>query len=157
MKKILIAAAFVAASASTLAFQAGMTPTQVNTEVAQRIAGGESLESIATAANAVGIAPAAVQTAMVIAGQNSTTVFNALVTAGANPTVLLPPTAAGNSSATGGLTGGTTGGTLTGGTTGGTLTGGTTGSFSGFSGSSSFGTSRAATVGGGGKSSVSPT
>jgi hypothetical protein len=138
MKKVLVLAAALAVGSSAFAFSKGQTDTQVAAEVSSRVANGESIESIARDAAAVGIAPAAVQSALVSAGKDSTAVFNSMVAAGSDPTALTPPTAAGGNNAGGNNAGGNSAG----------------GSFTGTT-NSSFGQSRATTVGGGGAGSVS--
>jgi hypothetical protein len=134
MKQIIALAALVVASASALAFQPGMTTVQVNIEVAQRVAGGESLDSITAAANAAGVSPTVLQASLAAAGLAPAAVFNSMVAANYDAGTMLPPTAAGNNA------------------------GGanpiSAPSFTGIN-SSSFGQSRASTVGGGGRTSVS--
>lgn len=139
MKQIFALAALVVASVSAAAFQPGMTTLQVNTEVAQRVAGGESLDSITAAAQAAGVSPTTLQTSLMAAGIAPTAVFNSMVTAKYDAASMLPPTAAGGTPTAGNNAAGNP------------LT---APSFTGVS-SSSFGQSRASTVGGGGRSSVS--
>lgn len=95
MKKIFVLAATLLASLSALAFTAGMTPAQVTAEVGQRVKNGEPTANIAAAAKAVGVAPTALQSALLASGRASNDVFNALVAAGFDPGVLAPATAAG--------------------------------------------------------------
>lgn len=134
MKQVLVLAAIVVASASAFAFQPNMTTAQVNIEVAQRVAGGESLDSITAAAQAAGVSPTTLQASLTAAGVAPVAVFNSMVASNYDAGSMLPPTAAGNNA--------------------GGANPVTAPSFTGIS-SSSFGQSRASTVGGGGRSSVS--
>ena len=132
MKKFIAMATVLVASASAFAFQAGMTTVQINAEVAQRVAAGETAEVIAAAAKTAGVSATAVQASLVAAGEPSAAVFSAMVGAGFDAGALLPPTAAGGNQNANNNPG------------------------NGFNGvNNSFGQSRASTVGGGGKSSVS--
>jgi hypothetical protein len=133
MKKFIAMATVLVASASAFAFQAGMTTVQINAEVAQRVAAGETAEVIAAAAKTAGVSATAVQASLVAAGKPSAAVFSAMVGAGFDAGALLPPTAAGGNQNANNNPG------------------------NGFNGvnNNSFGQSRASTVGGGGKSSVS--
>ena len=135
MKKLVVAAAILAASASVFAFQAGMTKVQINAEVAQRVSGGQSLDSILVDAKAAGVDGAVVQSSLIAAGEPSAVIFSAMVGAGFDAGALLPPTAAGGNQNAGNQNPG-----------------------NGFNGAnnSSFGQSRATSVGGGGRKSVSP-
>ena len=140
MKQIIALTALVVISVSAAAFQPGMTTLQVNTEVAQRVAGGESLDSITAAAQAAGVSPTTLQTSLMAAGIAPTAVFNSMVAAKYDAASMLPPTAAGGNPTAGNNAGGNNPLTAP--------------SFTGVN-SSSFGQSRASTVGGGGRSSVS--
>ena len=132
MKKFIAMATVLVASASAFAFQAGMTTVQINAEVAQRVAAGETAEVIAAAAKTAGVSATAVQASLVAAGKPSAAVFSAMVGAGFDAGALLPPTAAGGNQNANNNPG-----------------------FNGVN-NSSFGQSRASTVGGGGKSGASP-
>lgn len=140
MKKVLVLAAAMAVGSTAFAFSKGQTDAQVAAETATRVAIGESIESISRDASAAEVSLTAVQGALVAAGKDSTAVFNSLVAVGADPTRLTPPTAAGNPvTAAGGASGNNNAG----------------GSLNGLT-NSAFGQSRATTVGGGGRTSVSP-
>ena len=145
MKQIFALAALVVISVSAAAFQPGMTTLQVNTEVAQRVAGGESLDSITAAAQASGVSPTTLQTSLTAAGIAPTAVFNSMVAAKFDAASMLPPTAAGGTPTAGNNAAGNNPASNS------PLT---APSFTGVS-TSSFGQSRASTVGGGGRSSVS--
>lgn len=134
MMKILTLAALLVTSASVFAFEAGMTTVQVNAEVAQRVSAGESVEFIAAAARAAGVSALVLQQSLIAAGKSSSAVFAAMVGAGFAAASMLPPTAGSGSQNAGNLTPGN--------------------GFNGFN-NSAFGQSRATTVGGGGRSSVS--
>jgi hypothetical protein len=134
MKKFLVLAAVLATSVSAFAFQPGMTAVQINTEVTQRSARGESTALIAAAAKAAGLSGTAVQAALVAAGKEPEAVFTAMLNADFDPGSLLPPTAAGRRE-------GGEGNERSPG-------------FNGF-GRREFGESRSSTVGGGGRGGVS--
>lgn len=140
MKQIIALATLVVASAAAFAFQPGMTTVQVNIEVAQRVASGESLDSITAAAQAAGVSPTTLQASLIAAGVPATAVFNSMVAAKFDASAMLPPTAAGGNPTAGNNAGGANPVSAP--------------SFTGVN-SSSFGQSRAATVGGGGRASVS--
>jgi hypothetical protein len=158
MKKLFTLASVLLASASAFAFQADMSVKAVDTEVRARAAKGESLASIASAAKAGGVPAGVMTSSLILVGNSSASVVSALVgagfsgsevvnaavnnggdraalnslaiAAGADPTSLLAATAAGGQNNQGGP------------------------SQTGLN-ASAFGQSRAATVGGGGRSSVS--
>ena len=159
MKKLFALAAILVASASTFGFQPRMFADEVEAEVRLRMSKGESLNGIADAGKTGGVqtgvmacalvgtgsAPADVVAAMVRGGFVASEVVNgaickgasrealarAAIDAGADPTALLSATAAGGQPAAGQEPAG--------------------GGFNG----SNFGGSRASTLGGGGRSSVS--
>jgi hypothetical protein len=133
MKKFIAMATVLVASASAFAFQAGMTTVQINAEVAQRVAAGETAEVIAAAAKTAGVSATAVQASLVAAGKPSAAVFSAMVGAGFDAGALLPPTAAGGNQNANNNPGNAFNGAGNG-----------------------FSQSRSSTVGGGGKSGASP-
>lgn len=161
MKKAMLFAAVMAISAPTFAFQVGMGARDVGSEVSARYKKGETLVTIATAAKTATVpanvlAPEllltgntsdAVLSAMILAGYFPADIINVLVIQGgdraklnqiaidngADPTTLTAATAAGGNDPATGL-------------------GGDGSNFNG----RTFGQTRAATVGGGGSGSVSP-
>ena len=161
MKKALVLAVVLASGMPAFAFETGMGARDVGSEVSARYKKGETLLTIATAAKTVNVgasvlAPELLLTgntagvvlaAMIKAGYYASDAVNALVNQGgdraalnqvaidngADPTTLLAATAAGGNPPATGLGG-----------NGSNLNGRT------------FGQTRAATVGGGGSSSVSP-
>lgn len=130
MKKIFILAAAVVASASALAFQPGMPDSAFKAEVAQRVKNGESLAVISAAGKAGGMGVEAMLFALEQAGYPSADVVAALIDAGYPASS--PALMAKSGPSTPDL-----------------------GNFGGFN-NSSFGQSRAASVGGGGRGGVSP-
>ena len=102
MKKYLVLAAVLVASASALAFQPRMTPGEVGSEVRQRLAKGESAEAIAKAGKTANVpmsvvfaaltqankSNADVVAAMVAAGFDAADVINAAVNAGSDRTAM---------------------------------------------------------------------
>ena len=152
-KTILLLTATLVASASALAFTASQSVREVDTEVGQRIARGESLQSITNAAFAAGVPAGVLSAALVLKGNTQANAVTAMVTAGyvpldvvkaavtngapraemvrvaiaagADPTTLTDATASGTGTDTAPLGG-------------------------------SFGSTQSATSGGGGSSSVSP-
>lgn len=169
MNRLILLATLLVASVSAFAFQPRETMREVDNEVRQRVANGESLEAIANAAKIAGVSVDVLTSSLILAGKPSTDVVAALISVGFNassvinaavnlggsrealnavaiskgvdPTTLLASTAAG-------------GGQSNAGAGGGQPNAGGQPSLSGFS-TSSFGQSRASTVGGGGRSSVS--
>ena len=162
MKKALVLAAVLATGAPAFAFSVGMGARDVGTEVSARYKKGESLVIIATAAKTATVVASVLAPELLATGNSSDTVLAAMITAGyypadavdalvalggdrdklnqvainngADPTTLTAATAAagGNPPATG--------------------LGGNGSNFNG----RTFGQTRAATVGGGGSGSVSP-
>jgi hypothetical protein len=157
MKKILVLAVALACSVPAFAFTSTQTSDQVKSEVASRVKADETLESIAAAAKAAGVAVDPVAIALVIygtydkvlaglmtAGYDAAGAVNALVAAGGNrsalqasaiskgasPDTLLPATAAGSTTGVAAISA----------------------AFAG----TPFAASRSSTVGGGGSSGVSP-
>ncbi len=159
MKKVLVSVAVLVASFAVFAFDASQTEEQVTQEINERVARGETLEQIATAANAAKVSAATFLAAFTATGKNIDTavasavaggylpnlVVDAAVAKGADAVAMnqialsnLPATGAGptgnqNAAANDGLdAGGQTGG-------------------------SALGGNRSSTIGGGGSGSVSPT
>jgi hypothetical protein len=131
MKKFLTLVAVAVSSFSAVAaFTPNMSVSQLNNEIAQRVSASQSTSAIVGDAKAAGYCTAQLQTSLVSAGKNATEVFNAMVAAGCDTSNLLPPTAAGGGNANPGI------------------------SFNGLT-NSTFGQSRATTVGGGGRTSAS--
>jgi hypothetical protein len=162
MKKQLVLAAVIACTVPAFAFTAGQSQPDINKEVASRVDNRQSLESIADAAKKAGVVvnpiamaltfygscdavlaglmaagydAAAVVNALATAGCSRTTLIATAISRGADPTTITASTAAGGNTGTSGNAGGVAG-------------------FTGFSGNS-FSASRASTVGGAGRSSVS--
>lgn len=161
MKKALVLAAVLATAAPAFAFQVGMGARDVGTEVSARYKKGESLVIIATAAKTATVVASVLAPELLLTGNSSDAVLTAMITAGyypsdavdalvalggdrdklnqvainngADPTTLTAATAAGGNPPATGL-------------------GGNGSNFNG----RTFGQTRAATVGGGGSSSVSP-
>lgn len=149
MKKLFVLVAVLVTSASGFAFQATDSKSMVDAEVSQRAKKGESLNVIASAGKLGGIqtdvmacalvgagSPAAdVVVAMIRGGFDAAAVINGAVCKGANREALVAVANRENGDASGGL------------------------SASGLGGSGgagvNFGVTRASTVGGGGRSSVS--
>lgn len=169
---ILLAGLF--ASSGAFAFQPGMTVQAIDTEVQQRVTNKESMESIATDAQASGVAPGTLLSALVLAGKDTSAIVTALVAAGMPAQAVvnagqtlggLTQTAANNAAVSGNPNvatqlagyGSTAAG---GGQQGGGQQGGTAGNQANNSfnsgGASSFGTSRAGTVSGGSGTTKKP-
>jgi hypothetical protein len=165
MKKLVVLAAAIACSVPAFAFTAGQSQAEVNKEVAGRVDKKQSLESIAESAKTAGVVvnpiamaltfygtheavlagliaagydAAGAVNALVAAGGNRTALVATAISKGADPTTITAATAAGANNANAGNSGNT---------------GGVAG-FTGFTGNG-FTASRASTVGGAGKSSVS--
>jgi hypothetical protein len=160
MKKYVLTFIAAGACVSAFAFTSGAGLRQIDEEVSARHKNGETLLAIASSAKSVSIAEPSIAPALKLTGASCEAVLSAMLDAtyspsktikaltdmgcsrekmndlaialGADPTTLLAATAAG----------GATGAAPT--------------SFTGFSGNS-FSTSRSATIGGGGSSSVSKT
>lgn len=159
MKKSLLFAAVMACSIPAFAFTSGASQRDIDAEVSTRVKNGESLEAIANAAHSAGVTvnpislaltfygdSSAVLAGLIQAGYAASDAINALVALGANRATLnqvaiargVDPTTLVAATAAGGATGANV-----------------TGNFGGFSGNS-FSASRSSTIGGGGRSSVSP-
>jgi uncharacterized membrane protein YgcG len=155
---VAISGALISA-APAFAFQPRMTSPSIDLEVKQRLAGGESLKTIATAAHAAGISPAVLTSALILNGANPAAVVTALVEAGMPANVVIAAaTASGAESkamVAAAIAGGADPTTLTASTAAGGNRAGGDGGSPGFSGAG-FSASRASTFGGGGRSSVSP-
>ena len=162
MKKLLVLAAVASCSIPAFAFNAGQSQADINKEVASRVDSKQSLESIANAAKSAGVVvnpialaltfygshdavlaglmgagydAAGAVNALVAAGGNRAALVSSAISKGADPTTITAATAAGGNAGSAGNAGGVAG-------------------FTGFSGNS-FSNSRASTVGGAGRSSVS--
>ena len=132
-QKMLVLAMSLAASVSVFAFQAGETPAQIQAEVAADVANGQTTDSIAAAAEAAGVNASVVQAALVANGKDPVAVAKSMVAAGFDPTSVTSPAAAGPSPVAQ------------------SQSAPSTPSLS----SSSFSSSPSASIGGGGRSSVS--
>lgn len=119
-------------SASALAFEAKAPMSAVQKELAQRLAAGESVESIAVAAKAAGVDAGVLVAALVAQGADAAKVQTAMVAAGFPAKAVSAAVTAAAGSAAGPAAGSP-----------------------GFA-PSRFGITRAASVGGGGAGSVSP-
>jgi hypothetical protein len=144
--------------APVFAFQPGMTSSSIDTEVKQRLVGGESLKSIASAAHAAGISSAVLTSSLILSGADPAAVVTALVEAGMAPNVVVAAAIASGAESkamvTAAIAGGADPGSLTASTASGGPRSGGEGGSPGFNGSG-FGDSHAPTFGGGGRSSVS--
>lgn len=150
MKKLFVLAAVLATSVSGFAFQATDSKSMVDAEVRQRAQKGESLNVIASAAKLGGIQTDVmacslvgagntaedVVSAMVRGGFDAATVINGAICNGASREALVAVANRENGNASGGLSASGLGG-------------GSSGA------GANFGITRASTVGGGGRSSVS--
>jgi hypothetical protein len=151
MKKLFVLAAALVASASGFAFQPTDSKSMVDAEVRQRTQKGETLSVIASAAKLGGIktdvlacsllaggsSAADVVASMVRGGFDAAMVINGATCNGANRDALVAVANRENSDASGGLSAGGLGGNGSGGA------------------GVNFGITRASTVGGGGRNSVS--
>ena len=167
MKKMAAVAVLVgtlAASSSVFAaFEAGMSARAVDTEVRQRLNAGQALSTIAAAAQAAGVSPAVLTSSLILAGADASSVVGALVAAGMTASVVVDTAVLGGSNRTDMVRVATDNGadptTLNAATAAGpgNNQGQGTGPASNSPGAtaSNFGQSRAATVGGGGRTSVS--
>ncbi len=99
MKKAILIVAILAASSSVFAaFQLGMSPGDVGSEVKARYTKGDNLVVIATAAKAVNVVASVLAPELIKTGNTAEDVFKAMIEAGYYPFELediLPPTAAG--------------------------------------------------------------
>lgn len=163
MKKLVVLAAAIACSVPAFAFTAGQSQAEVNKEVAGRVDKKQSLESIAESAKTAGVVVnpiamaltfygthEAVLAGLIAAGYDAAGAVNALVAAGGNRTALVATAISKGADPTT-ITAATAAGANNAGNSG--NTGGVAG-FTGFTGNG-FTASRASTVGGAGKSSVS--
>jgi hypothetical protein len=146
-------------AAPAFAFQPGMTLPSIDSEVKQRLANGESLKTIVTAAHTAGISPAVLTSALILSGANPAAVVTAMVEAGMSANAVVAAAVASGSDSkamvAAAIAGGADPTTLTASTAAGGNRAGGDGGSPGFSGSG-FSASRASTFGGGGRSSVSP-